>query len=358
MLKKQGFEMKNIILLTLFTTCFSFAFAENVVSENTERPSESFLYKGQAKETIKLKWDKMGTLYRTENRDSTCTRPIPYEVYECNNETRYRQECRTEPGYNDCQTVYDNVCRDVPRSRQECSNGPSTQSCSTSPSSENCHDIPSRERCRMVNGERRCTTIPGRRRCNTVPGRTTCRTIPGSRSCRTVSYTERECENVSRQQCDWVSSREVCDDIPYQEEVCGNVTRYNYEEYACQEAYQVPYQAVVASFESNSTILFSGESQQDIEFNITLNDKGESEISLVGDADDTDFVFVKSKLIEVVEQEETTTKTEQMFSFELQSRADFITSVKNSFSNISLRKSTQALKFTVEKNILKDDFKI
>ena len=344
--------MKTFILFFISLVAISNA------QDLSTKPSETFLYKGQAQESINLLWHKEGTLYRTEYRNATCTRQVPYEVYECNDVTRYRTECNTIPGRNNCRTVYDNVCRNVQRQRQECSNGPSRRVCSTTPARRSCHTRPARERCRMVNGERRCTTIPSAETCNTIPSRETCRNVAGARSCRMVSYTDRECDRVSRQQCDWIPERRVCDDIPYQEEVCGDVTHYRSEDYACQEPYQVPYEAIIAKYNTNTKIQFMGASDQDIEFKITLDDSGKSVISLFNEAPNTDLVFVKTKTEDINQTTEIEVDREQTYVLDLKRRDDFIESTKNSFSKISLRKSSNTLGFTIDKKINLNSFQL
>jgi len=97
---------------------------------------------------------------------------VPYQERVCRYETRYRQECRQEPGRR--------VCRQEP-GRQVCRNTPPTRQCRTRP-----------------DGRQVCRTKPGRRVCRTEPGRQVCRTEPGRRVCRQVPYQHQVCRMETR----------------------------------------------------------------------------------------------------------------------------------------------------------------
>lgn len=180
-------------------------------------------FEGQSTASLELETKKKEIRYRSEERDSTCTRRIPYTERVCGNETRYRTECHMEPGRNRCRTVYDRVCRNVRRTRRECT---------TRPGRRVCRDVPGRRTCRDINGRQVCRTTPSRQVCRNTPGRQVCRDVP---------YNERVCSQRPRQQCDWVPPRRVCREVPYQEYVCRDVTRYREEQYACRRTVQVPY---------------------------------------------------------------------------------------------------------------------
>jgi hypothetical protein len=181
--------------------------------------SETIKFNGQNGDSLSLDIINTVVRYKDEVRDTTCTRQIPYETEECGYETRYRQECRFEPGRNVCRTEYENRCRTVTRYRQECRRGPDRRVCRTTDPRRICR-----------NGT-----------CRTEPGRRICDTKPGERICRRVPYQDRECTREPRQVCTWQPGRNVCNDVPYQEWVCRTVTRYRSEDYPCRRTFKVPY---------------------------------------------------------------------------------------------------------------------
>lgn len=230
-----------------------------------------FKFNGQNAETIKL--EKVIKVTRSVPREvpSTCTRQVPYEVYRCNDVTRYREECRWVPAEQECSTEYDRECRSVTRYREECSRGPSRQECSTTPTRQVCTDrptrqvctqLPSREECstspsRQVctdrpgrevcvdrptrevcrtrpDGQQHCTTVGGGQHCTTVGGGQDCRTVGGDRECRTVGggqhCTEvgggQDCRTVGGDtQCRSVEGDPICRQVSYSDQDCENVPR-------------------------------------------------------------------------------------------------------------------------------------
>ena len=182
-------------------------------------PTKTITFDGQNEDSFSLDTINTITRYKEEERDTTCTRQIPYQTEECGNETRYRQECRWQPGRNVCRTEYDTRCRTVTRYRQECR---------TEPGRQVCRNAPPRQICR--NGT--CRTEPGRRICDNKPGRRVCRQVP---------YQDRQCDRVPRQVCRNEPGRNVCSQVPYQEWVCRTVTRYRDETYACRRTVRIPY---------------------------------------------------------------------------------------------------------------------
>lgn len=250
-------------------------------------------FTGQNAETLKL--ESVLKVIRSVPREvpGTCTRQVPYEVYRCHDETRYRQECQWIPADQECHTEYDRQCRSVTRYREECTRGPSRQECSTTPTRQVCTDrptrrvctpIPSREECTTtptrqvcndrptrevcttrpdgqrhcttVGGGQHCTTVGGDRQCrqfgggehctevgggqdcHTVGGDRVCRTVEGDPICRSVPYSDQDCEDVPRQACQTIPAHNECSQIPYSEEVCGNETDYRTESYACMQTIQ------------------------------------------------------------------------------------------------------------------------
>lgn len=206
-----------------------------VMSVSAMAQVESLIqFRGQNSEVIKV--DKNINVVRPVGYEvpHTCYNDVPYENYECNDVTRYRQECHWVPASENCWTDYERVCRNVTRTREECHNGPSRQECTERPSREVCTERPTREVCRTdSNGQQRCTTVGGGQTCTTVGGGQSCHTVPGERICRNVSYTDQDCDNVPRRRCETIPGRTECRDIPYSEQVCGNVTRYRQVPYAC-----------------------------------------------------------------------------------------------------------------------------
>jgi hypothetical protein len=210
-------------LFLLLVSLSSFAQIESVIN-----------FRGQNSEVIKI--DKNINIIRPVPYEvpSTCTRDVPYQSYECQDVTRYRQECSWIPSSQNCWSENERVCRNVTRTREECHTGPSHQECHERPSREVCTERPTREVCRTNSqGQETCQTVGGGQSCQTVGGGESCRTVGGDRICRDVSYTDQDCDDVPRRRCENVPGRNDCRDIPYSEEVCGNETRYRQEGYAC-----------------------------------------------------------------------------------------------------------------------------
>lgn len=267
--------LKTFLLAVLVLLSFNQAFAKS---------SDSIELNGQSQDTLDLDLVKIITLYRDEQRDSTCTRQEPYTVNECGYETRYRQSCRYVPGYNDCRDVYDRVCNYETRYRKEC------------------HTEPGRNNCRYEPGRRVCrTNSQGREECRDIPGRQVCDTTPGRQVCRDVPYQDYVCRNVSRRQCDYVPGRNVCTNEPYQEWVCKDVVRYRDIPYACKVTVKVPYQ-VEQKLEHKVNFEISGEIDlADATLNAILNESNEIELSATKHSDRAVLTFTK----QVVDRQET-----------------------------------------------------
>ncbi len=259
--KPQGVHMHRIIATLFLLSSLAHAQVENLIQ-----------FHGQENEIINI--EKMIQVTRSVPVEvpSTCTRQIPYDSYECNNETRYRQECTWIPEAQRCWQENERECRSVTRSRRECSPGPSHRVCTDRPSREVCTDRPDRQECTTVtrhrqecstgpgrqvctpkpsrevcterptrevcterNGRRTCSQVGGGRTCNTVGGGQECRTVPGERECRSVPYQDRECRTVSGgrtcsqvgggQHCEDVRGPEICRDVSYQDQDCHDVPR-------------------------------------------------------------------------------------------------------------------------------------
>lgn len=192
-------------------------------------------FRGQNAESIQINQSVDVTRSVPYQVPDTCYNQIPYQSYECRNETRYRQDCQWIPESQRCWTENERVCRNVIRTRQECQNGPSREVCHNVPGREVCVERPTRQVCHTNSqGRQSCTTVGGGRSCHMTPGSRECNTVPGERVCRNVSYNDQVCDNVPRRQCERVPGRNACQSIPYAQEVCGYETRYRAEPYACQ----------------------------------------------------------------------------------------------------------------------------
>jgi len=259
--------------------------------------TDSFQLNGQSEETIVLDLIKSVTLYRDELQDSTCTRQDPYQTEECGYVTKYRQDCRFEPGRNVCRPYTDRVCRYETRYRQECRTEPGRQQCRYEPGKTVCR-----------------TNSRGENNCRTLPGRQVCTTSPGNRVCRNVPYQDYVCHNETRNRCDYEPGRNVCSNVPYQEYECKTVTRYRDVQYACQRTVKVPYQ-VDKKVEHTVKFNIAGATNlADATMNLSLNTDGA--VSLSADnhtilsllevdkqiVSSTDYEFVSQVNVNVVDR--------------------------------------------------------
>jgi hypothetical protein len=191
-------------------------------------------FSGQNGDVVKLNQVTLVTRSMPVQVPGTCVRQVPYQSYECRNETRYRQECRWIPASQNCWTANERICRPVTRTRQECHQGPPQQVCHEIPPREICEQKPPQQVCHTdPRGQRVCRSAPSGRICHRTGGGRQCDTRPGQQICRHVTYTDQECSDYPRQQCQQIPGRNQCDNVPYQEQVCGNQTRYRSESYAC-----------------------------------------------------------------------------------------------------------------------------
>ncbi|MFP5385949.1 MAG: hypothetical protein ACLGHN_07705 [Bacteriovoracia bacterium] len=201
---------------------------------NAQLNSE-FTFNGQNAEVLNAEKKITIVTAETVQVPSTCTRQVPVGEREvCRNETRYRQECSWIPSSQRCWDDRDRVCRPVTRTRQECSTSPSRQVCTDRPSRRVCTERPTRRVCTTrPDGRQHCTTVGGGTHCTEVGGGRDCRTVPGERHCRTVTYTDQDCDWVTRRRCETVPGRNECHSVPYPERVCRMETQYETETYAC-----------------------------------------------------------------------------------------------------------------------------
>ncbi|WPU66434.1 hypothetical protein [Peredibacter starrii] len=195
-----------------------------------------FTFSGQNAEVLKGEKKVTQVTQVPVEFPSTCTRQIPHEVRVCRDVTRYRQSCSTIPSSERCWNESDRVCRPVIRTRQECSSGPSRRVCQQQPTRRICTERPARQICQTrPDGRRVCTDVRPGEHCTEVGGGMACHDVPGERVCRSVTYTDQECDSVTRRRCETVPSRRECTDIPYSENVCGMETQYSSESYACTQ---------------------------------------------------------------------------------------------------------------------------
>jgi hypothetical protein len=137
-----------------------------LVTNAAETDRDRLTYTGsRGNQSLDLNTETMRTEYRWVQ--------VPYQERVCRYETRYRRECRQEPGRRICRTENRQVC------------------------------------------ERRRVCRTGR------DGRQVCRD-------------RRVCRNVPRRVCSQEPGRRVCRDVPYQEQVCRYETRYRQERRAFQ----------------------------------------------------------------------------------------------------------------------------
>lgn len=275
--------MKQILALFLLAIISITAFGAN---------KETIRYAGQTGDHLNLDIINTVTRYREEERDTTCTRKIPYEAEECGYETRYRQECHWEPGRNVCHTEYDRQCRTVTRYRQECYQEPGRQVC---------RNTPPRQVCR----NNQCRTLPGRRICDSKPGRQICRQVP---------YQTNECRSVPRQVCRTIPGQNVCDHVPYQEWVCRTVTRYRDEQYPCRRTVQVPYsfdRKVKAELEIDY-INRTGEANLDFIFELLEN--GEINLKALDHSEAPVLVSLDKQVDRDVQNDFTNTRGKYVFT--------------------------------------------
>jgi hypothetical protein len=251
--------------------------------------TQTFHFNGQETESVNLDTSREVTLFRTEYRDSTCTRQEPYQVEECGYETLYRNECTWQAGRNVCRDVNDYQCRNVTRYRRECKPGRTRRECT---------EEPARRVCRTRNGVERCVD---------VPGRTRCRDVQGPERCTRVPYEDRECRTVTRQECSWQPGRNVCRDVPYQEYICRDVTRYRDVDYACQVPVDVPYQAQ-KQFKSTVNFEFVNKfALGDAEITSKLNDSNKFVTKFKNLDKENSYIQISKKNTEVI------TDTDELF---------------------------------------------
>jgi hypothetical protein len=291
-------------------------------------------YTGQNGESFELDTINTITRYKEEERDSTCTRQIPYEVEECGYETRYRQECNWRPGRRECRTEYDTRCRTVTRYRRQCTRTPDRRVCRNTQPTRICR-----------NGV--CRTEPGRRICDTKPGRETCRQVP---------YQDRECTREPRQVCNQIPGRNVCTDVPYQEYRCQMVTRYRSEDYACRRTFKVPY-SFDRKVNANVEVSFAQQDMRNpmVDFIFSLTEQGQISVKALDKSSKPALISMKSTNPSDVVSDDFTS-IGRNYQFEILNKEVEMAPIKKAISSVGLTKS--AAYFTIGKVTNKDRLRV
>lgn len=264
-------------------------------SAHAAESSKTFSFENQREEIFDLENFLKETRYKTETVDSTCYRQEPYIENVCRDVVRYRKECQTIPGHQQCGTVYDRVCHTENRYEQVChmERGPQQcrvvvryrQECSTTGGGQQCRQVPGEVVCRVVRGENKCEKIPPRQECTNTPGHEQCRQVPyeerectdgpSRQVCNQVNRPHEVCENRPRQQCDWIPAEQQCRQIPYTVNECRDETLYRQIPYACKKDIQVPYEVTLKTHEANVQFLFDTKSADVAsEYTVVLDEKG------------------------------------------------------------------------------------
>lgn len=335
--------------------------AMNFANAATES-SKTFSFENQREETFDLENFLKETRYRAETIDTTCYRQEPYIENVCRDVTRYRQECSTIPGHQQCRTVYDQVCHTENRYEQEChmERGPQQcrvvvryrQECSTTGGGQQCHQVPGQVVCRVVNGENKCEKIPPRQECTNTPGQQQCRQVPyeerectdgpSRQVCNQVNRPHQVCEQRPRQQCDWIPDRQQCSQIPYSVNECKDETLYRQIPYACKKDIQVPYEVTLKTHEANVQFLFDAKSADVAsEYTVALDVKGGLTLSAKELNDSKAIAFVKKD----VKRQDVgdLSNTKAIYNVSLFKRADLFNA--NGMKDVALSK--RAMSFTV-----------
>lgn len=324
--------------------------------------SKSFRFENQREEIFDLENFLRETRYKTETVDSTCYRQEPYIENVCRDVTKYRQECRTEPGRQDCRTVYDQICRTENRYENEChyERGPQScrvvtnyrRECSTVGGGQQCYTEPGRVDCRrQPNGENRCEKIPPRQVCSNAPSRQECRQVPyqerectdgpSRQVCRQVNRPQQVCENRPRQQCEWIPAQQICSQIPYVVNECKDETLYKQIPYACKKDIQVPYVVTLRTHQANVQVLFDAKSAEVASiFNVGLSEKGEMEITGKEEAGSAAVAFVKRDVKNSLQGEINTIKA--IYKIALYNKEDLFSVNSKGITNVDLNKRSMS----------------
>lgn len=326
--------MKFLGVILSLVMCFQIS-----ANDQTDNNFETIIdFTGEETKTVTLEGPMTVTRVRVEDQDSTCYRQEPYEEEVCGNETRYRNECRWQPGRRACDTRYDRVCRNVTRYRQRCTTGASRQVCTNEP------------------GRRVCRTRDGRQTCRNVPGRRVCRSEPGRRTCRSVPYTDRVCDRVPRTYCRDIPGRNICQDVPYQDYVCRMVTKYRDIPYACTKPVEVPYEAEVTHTHEVEVKFTDADALGAGKLSLKVVDKEFIDAIFTNENEDQTFVQL-TKNTEVVSDEEDAIVSKSEVSVNVGNLQKLLAPVKAVIEGVSIDKkgrlnvSTQEAKSFADSDI-------
>lgn len=352
---------------------FSLLVVMNLGFAETEK---NISYENQREESFDLENFLKETRYKQEQVESTCYRQVPYTENVCRNETRYRQECRTIPGHQECRTVFDRICHSETRYERECRTYPGEpvcrvvvryrQECERRGGGRQCRQIPPDIRChRAPNGEQKCEKIPGREECTNTPGEQVCRQVPyeerechtgpSRQECRDVPRQHEVCENRPRQQCDWIPDQRVCENIPYYERVCKDEILYRQEAYACMKTIDVPYEVTLKTHKADVLIEFlNNASAVTPAFNVSLDTKGSMTLKGKDQGATRTAAFVK-KEIKNSDADGINTISAK-YKIALFDRSELFKFVDSGLSNLELRKDSLSFyvqgKFEVKRSSL------
>ena len=226
-------EIKLFAFLVFAILFLQSGFAQSVAVGGKPRPtadSKLFTFNGQLSQMEILNNQTQETLYKDKIVVSTCTQEVPYTTMECQYVTKYKTNCYTTPGHNECKTVYKTECVNETKYKKECQWIKAHQECTTS--------APQKE-CKVVNGKLECKVIPGKKECHIVAAHQECKDVP---------YTETVCNPVATTECLWIPGEEICKTVPYQEYVCNEVTKYKTETYTCNKVEKVPYKTITKNY--------------------------------------------------------------------------------------------------------------
>jgi hypothetical protein len=295
--------------------------------------SKTIKYQGQNGESFELNTINTVTRYNEEERNSTCTRQIPYEEQECNYETDYRQECNWQPARRECTTEYDTECRTVTRHRKECTRGPSQRVCRTTKPREVCR----------------------KGVCRIKPGREICKDKPGVKTCIKVPYQDRQCTSEPREVCDRIPGGNICTTVPYQEYRCQMVTRYASEDYACRRTFKIPY-SFDRRVSADVEVSFNEEDVRSpmINFIFSLGKTGKVNVKTLNKSSKP--VLIAMKRQEQSDTQDDSTKTEASFSFNILDRGIEMAPVKKAIQSVSLSKNSAH--FTIGKVTKRDRLRV
>lgn len=225
--------------------------------------TKEFSFVGQAQEILDLQSETIRHVSVSESYQTTCQREVPTQEQVCRNETQYKEECHWSQPRESCQSVPRQQCET--RYEQQCSYQ-NEQVCNQVPR-QSCQQIPQRV-CQTVTRYRQeCRNQPGPPVCHIENGRRVCRPSGGQQVCHQVPYHEQVCnveyrqvcstqyqtvcrneprhvcQNVPRQhcgvvyenQCTQIPGERICNQVPHTVPVCHMENRTRTESYACTQ---------------------------------------------------------------------------------------------------------------------------